>query len=135
MEDDPYTGFAKRYDWMKGQSPDRDLFFRKLFENHKVSKVLDCACGTGHDLILFHSIGCNVYGSDVSGAMLSQAHKNIAEAKVDIPVKKVDYRDLKKHYDSIFDAVVCLSNSINEPLGDAETLRALCSMCAGVGPR
>ena len=130
MEDDPYIGFAKRYDWMKAQNPDRNLFFCKLFESHKVSEVLDCACGTGHDLILFHSFGCNVHGSDVSDAMLSQAHKNIAEANIDIPVKKVDCRDLEKHYDCKFDAVVCLSNAINEPIGDTETLRALCSMKA-----
>lgn len=130
MKDDPYIDFAKRYDWMKVQNPDRDLFFRKLFENHKVSKVLDCACGTGHDLILFHLFGYDVYGSDVSDAMLSQAHKNISEAKVNIPVKKVDYRDLEKHYDSNFDAILCLTSAINESLGDAETLRALSSMKA-----
>jgi ubiquinone/menaquinone biosynthesis C-methylase UbiE len=130
MLKDPYIGFAKRYDWMKGQNPDRDLFFRKLFENHKVSEVLDCACGTGHDLILFHSFGCNVYGSDVSDSMLAQTRKNLTEAKIDIPVKKADYRDLEKYYDSHFDAVVCLSNAINEPLGDTETIRALCSMKA-----
>jgi hypothetical protein len=35
MLNDPYIGFAERYDWMKGQNPDRDLFFRKLFESHK----------------------------------------------------------------------------------------------------
>jgi SAM-dependent methyltransferase len=62
--------------------------------------------------------------------MLSQAHKNIAEANVDIPVKKADYRNLEKHYDCNFDAVVCLSNAINEPIGDTETLRALSSMKA-----
>ena len=128
MLNDPYIGIAERYDWMKGQNPDRDLFFRKLFESHKVSKVLDCACGTGHDLILFHSFGCDVSGSDLSDAMLSQARKSITESKIDISVKKADYRDLEKHYDSQFDAVVCLSNAINEPLGDAETIRALCSM-------
>lgn len=130
MLNDPYIGFAERYDWMKGQNPGRELFFRKLFESHKVSKVLDCACGTGHDLILFHSFGCDVSGSDLSDAMLSQAFKNIAKLKIDIPVKKADYRDLEKHYDSHFDAVVCLSNALNEALGDTETIRALCSIKA-----
>ena len=128
MLNDPYIGFAERYDWMKGQNPDRDLFFRKLFESHKVSKVLDCACGTGHDLILFNSFGCDVSGSDLSDSMLSRARNNIAEARIDIPLKIADYRDLEKHYDSHFDAVVCLSNAINETLGDAETIRALYSM-------
>jgi ubiquinone/menaquinone biosynthesis C-methylase UbiE len=56
MAKDAYEGFAERYDWMKGRNPARDLFFQQIFEKHGVSKVLDCACGTGLDLIMFHGL-------------------------------------------------------------------------------
>lgn len=115
MTDDLYKGFAERYDWMKQKNPPREQFFRQLFAKHNVSTVLDCACGTG----------CDVHGSDLSDSMLAQARKNIAEANVDISIKKADYRNLDKHYKSHFDAVVCLSNSINEAIEDTEALRGL----------
>ena len=128
MAKDNYKGFAERYDWMKLKNSDRDEFFRDLFKKHNVTTVLDCACGTGHDLILFHSFGCDLQGSDLSESMLEQARKNLSEANLQIPLKKIDFRYLDEHFKPQFDAVVCLSNSINEPLKDTETLRALRSM-------
>jgi ubiquinone/menaquinone biosynthesis C-methylase UbiE len=66
MSKDAYEGFAEWYDWMKEKNPAREQFFRKLFVKHNVSKVLDCACGTGQDLIMFHMMGFLVFGSDLS---------------------------------------------------------------------
>ena len=125
---DTYNGFAERYDWMKVENPAREHFFRNLFTTHGVRKVLDCACGTGHDLIMFKSLGCRVSGSDLSESMLTQARKNLAAAKLDIPLVQADFRHLRDWFDTEFDAVVCLTNSINEVLKDEETLQALCSM-------
>lgn len=126
MTKDTYQDFAERYDWMKQENPVRQEFFQQLFSKHNVAKVLDCACGTGRDLLMFQSMGLEVCGSDLSDSMLVQARRNIGEA--DIPLQKVDYCELPENYDVDFDAVVCLTNSINEPLEDAGTLRALRSM-------
>jgi glycine/sarcosine N-methyltransferase len=128
MSKDTYDGFAKRYDWMKENNPAREHFFRQLFVKHRVSKVLDCACGTGLDLIMLDGMGVAVFGSDLSDAMLAQARKNTAEAQVEIPIQKANYCELPEHYDTKFDAVVCLTNSINETLEDTGTLRALRGM-------
>jgi glycine/sarcosine N-methyltransferase len=130
MIEDPYKDLAERYDWMKLSNLTRDEFFRKLFADHSVKTVLDCACGTGRDIILFDSFGCDVHGSDLSESMLAQAHKNLSEANLDISLKKADFRNLSEHYTPHFDAVVCLSNAINEPLEDSETLKAVRSMKA-----
>ena len=131
MEKDSYHSLAERYDWMKQRNPVREKFFSKLFARHDISNVLDCACGTAQDLILFRSLGCDVYGSDLSDAMLSQARKNLADAKLDIHLRKMDYRELDKHYHDVkFDAVVCLANSINESLCDEDTVQALKSMAS-----
>lgn len=128
MPKDTYESFAERYDWMMSGNPARQQFLQELFVKHGVRKVLDCACGTGHELIMFHSLGYEVCGSDLSDTMLAQAHKNLAEAKLDIPVRKADFCRLPDHYDTEFDAVVCLTNAINEVLEDEQTLQALRSM-------
>ena len=130
MIEDPYKDLAERYDWMKLSNPARDEFFRQLFANHNVATVLDCACGTGRDIILFDSLGCDVHGSDLSESMLAQARKKLSEAHLDIPLKKADFRNLAEQFKSHFDAVVCLSNAINEPLQDSETLQAVRGMKA-----
>jgi glycine/sarcosine N-methyltransferase len=100
MPEDPYKDFAERYDLMKLKNPDRDEFFRNLFEKHNVKTVLDCACGTGHELILFHSFGCHVQGSDFSDSMLEQARKNLSESNLEIPLKRIDFCYLDKHFKS-----------------------------------
>ena len=88
--------------------------------------------------IVFESVedgfGLQVFGSDLSEAMLSRAHANLRQEQVEIPVQKVDYRELSCYWDTPFDAVVCLANSINEPLEDGETLRALHSMKSVLRP-
>ena len=98
--------------------------------------MLDCACGTGHDLVLFHSLGCEVVGSDISESMLAQAHKNLAERGVKVPLHQVDYRELPQHFNRPFDAVVCLSSSILHMPNESEVLRAFRSRvksCVTVG--
>jgi len=129
---DTYRGFAERYDWMKQEDPLRKEFFRNLFSKSGASKVLDCACGTGRDLLMFHSLGLDVFGSDLSDSMLNQAKINIGENG--IPIRKADFCELPKAFDMTFDTVVCLSNSINEMLEDKETSKALKSMKSVLRP-
>jgi glycine/sarcosine N-methyltransferase len=132
MARDIYKDFAERYDLFFDKfdrhDPEIRAFFRKLFTENQVLNALDCACGTGRDLHLFHSLGCEVFGSDISEAMLAQAQKNLAEHGLNLPLQKVDYRELPKHYDGEFDAVMCLSTSIAEMPNEVEVLRALRSM-------
>lgn len=130
MPPDPYKDLAGRYDLMRVSNPAREAFFRDLFARHNLNSVLDCACGTGHDLLLFHSLGCEVHGSDLSDSMLAQARKRIAESNLEIPILKSDFRNLPEHFKQRFDAVACLTNSINEVLEEDECIRALRSMRA-----
>lgn len=128
MREDNYLDFAERYDWMKQDNPARRDFFQSIFEKNNVNRVHDCACGTGQDLLLFHGMGMQVSGSDLSDAMLKIARNNVADNNISL--KKLDFCKLPQHYQQEFDAVVCLSNSINELLEDHETLLALRSMKA-----
>jgi ubiquinone/menaquinone biosynthesis C-methylase UbiE len=125
---DPYRDLAARYDWMARHDPLRDGFFQSLFTQHNVQSVLDCACGTGADLVLFARLGCQVQGSDLSAAMLAQAEKRLAGENLKIPLFQADFRHLPDRFDAGFDAVVCLSNAINEVLDQADVVTALRSM-------
>ena len=124
---DRYDGLADRYDLFP-QDPAEGEFFRRLFARNQVTSVLDCACGTGRDLMLFHSLGCKVVGSDLSPSMLAMARKSLAAAGIDVPLHRIDYRDLPSHFEQPFDAVVCLSGSLLEVSDEAEMRRALRSM-------
>ena len=128
---DPYEGFAERYDLSFGSFGRQDLqvveFFRQIFAENHVRTVLDCACGTGRHLPLFHSLGCEVIGSDVSKSMLSRAAMNLAEAGLDISLFQTDFRDLPLHFPQPFDAVVCLA-AISFMTGENQFMRAFESM-------
>lgn len=133
MTGDPYEGFAARYDLAPGQFDHQDpaatQFFEAIFAQNRVETVLDCACGTGRHLLLFHSLGFEVWGSDVSEAMLAQAQKNLTDRGVEIPLQQADYRHLPEAFQQRFDAVVCLG-AIGYMPGEAEILRAFRSMRA-----
>lgn len=111
---DKYASIAGRYAQMLEEDPERTAFFRSLFERYGVRSVLDCSCGTGNDLLLFHSMGYHVVGSDLSESMLQVASKLIREHRAEILLKEADFHNLKAVHNETFDAVVCLSNSINE---------------------
>jgi glycine/sarcosine N-methyltransferase len=134
MSFDLYRGIAERYDQFQDKFGTYDPviaeFFRQLFAEHQVRSVLDCACGTGQHLPLFHSLDCEVVGSDNSDAMLAQARRNLAEYGVEVPLHKADYRELAHTFDRRFDAVTCLSSSILHMPTKADVLRAFASMRA-----
>jgi SAM-dependent methyltransferase len=101
-----------------------------LFEENSVLRVLDCACGTGRDLHLFHSLGCDVVGADISASMLAQAEANLSRRGLVIPLHRADYRELPQRIGGTYDAVVCLSSSILHMPDEAEVQRAFRSMRA-----
>ena len=134
MSDDAYAGFADRYDLFGGEfgqhDPEQASFFGQLFARHGARSILDCACGTGQHLHLFHTLGCQVTGSDISPSMLDQARKNLAGAGIEVPLHQADYRTLPERFGTRFDAVTCLSSSLLHMEGDDQALRALRSMRA-----
>ena len=128
MNNDLYAGFARRNYLFDRPGADIVEFFRALFARNRVRTVLDCACGAGFELLIFHELGCQAVGSDLSDEMLELAKENLAEADVDIPLHRVDYRDLPQHFSERFDAVVCWSASIIHVSDDNDALRAFRSM-------
>lgn len=128
---DPYEGFAQRYDLSFGLFGEQDPclvdFFSQLFSQNNVHTLLDCACGTGRHLPLFHSLGCEIIGSDISESMLAQAKINLAGMGLGVPLFQVDFRELPSNFQQPFDAVVCLG-AIGFMTNEAEFLQAFKSM-------
>jgi glycine/sarcosine N-methyltransferase len=129
---DAYEGFAERYDLFFGHfeaySPQLSTFFKKVFDDNGVKRVLDCACGTGRHLYLFHKLGFDAVGSDLSPAMLAQARRNLGERNIGVALRRVDYRELPEHFEQKFDAVVCLTSAICEMPDSNQMLQAFKSM-------
>jgi glycine/sarcosine N-methyltransferase len=136
---DTYKDFAERYDLFFERPPeydsDRRVFFGKLLSLNNVKSMLDCACGTGHDLIMLASLGCDVSGSDISESMLKQARSNLSTAGLNIPLTRADFRELPTQLKTKFDAIVCLSTAICEMPDEKETLEAFTSMYKSLNPR
>jgi glycine/sarcosine N-methyltransferase len=130
--EDKYADVAALYDAMLPDNHERTAFFANLFRRHNIQSVLDCACGTGNDLLMFHRLGYQVSGSDLSDSMLEVAMNKVRQAQAALPLAKVDFQQLPQHYPKRFDAVVCLSNAINEEEIDVEM--ALDSMQAVLRP-
>jgi SAM-dependent methyltransferase len=97
-----------------------------------VRRVLDCACGTGHHLVL-RSLGCDLVGSDISEARLTRARANLAARGAEVTLH-ADCRDLAWRAREPFDAVLRLSTSILQVPGEPEVLRALQNMRAVLRP-
>lgn len=85
----------------------------RFLQNLKVKRILDCACGTGREIIPLAKTGCYdlVVGSDLSEKMLEKAIQKAEGLKIqwvksdwmELP-QKINYRD--------FDAVLCLGNPL-----------------------
>ena len=128
MGSDHYGDWADRYDLFPEDLSEEEGFFERLFSDNQVRRVLDCACGTGNELLIFNALGCEVVGSDISESMSAHARRKIEDAGLDIPLRQLDYRHLPGEFDSEFDAVVCWSASIVHVDDDEDAVRAFRSM-------
>jgi glycine/sarcosine N-methyltransferase len=125
---DEYTVLADIYDIL---NPKEEIFaqrpfFEKLVRDYSVQRVLDCACGTGWHLSMFHDMGLTSFGSDVSPDMLALAKRNL-EGKY-ISLKEEDFRTLGESWGDTFDMVTCLTTSLPHMLTDEDVVKALTSM-------
>jgi SAM-dependent methyltransferase len=107
-------------------------FYRRLFEQVGVDRVLDAACGTGRHAAMFHSWGLQVEGADVSPAMIACCRKSFGESDT---LRWVE-RSFDQPVDSPqpFDAVVCVGNSLALAGDDQIVDRAMQMMLAALRP-
>ena len=105
---------------LKNEAP----FFQKLFEENKVKKILDLACGTGHHSTFFAKSGYEVTGVDLSEKMLQIARKN-AKGVSGVRFVKAGFLDVYPKLKDRFDAVICLGNSLPHLLSQKDLKKTL----------
>ncbi len=80
MSRDPYEKYAKTYD--KYVEPSIAVLRQiglGIYPPKKGMRVLDIGCGTGTNLRLYHEAGCDVFGIDLSPAMVQVAQMKLGE--------------------------------------------------------
>ncbi|MBU0638772.1 MAG: class I SAM-dependent methyltransferase [Planctomycetes bacterium] len=107
-------------------------FYRRLFDEVGARRVLDVACGTGHHAALFCTWGLEVEGADVSPAMLARCRTLHGESE------KLHW--IERSFDQapkaggIFDAVICVGNSLSTVADLSAAGRVLAAMLAALWP-
>ncbi|MDW8072533.1 MAG: class I SAM-dependent methyltransferase, partial [Anaerolineae bacterium] len=98
-------------------------------------RVLDAACGTGWHAIALAQAGYAVTGADLSVNMLERARRNAAEMAVH-PVHFVvaGFGQLRQAVEGLYDALLCLGNSLPHVLTDAQLHTTLADFGALLRP-
>ncbi|MBR0208172.1 MAG: class I SAM-dependent methyltransferase [Oscillospiraceae bacterium] len=106
----------------------------KLFlGDRKIHSLLDVSIGTGGMTLSLQELGIEIYGSDLSEAMLSRCSMKAAAKNRPIELKCSDFRDLSCWEDRQFDCVASTGNALAY-VSNEDVLIALEKMDAHVRP-
>jgi SAM-dependent methyltransferase len=104
-------------------------FLQQTLEDHGARSVLDAACGTGWHAIALAQKGYRTAGCDSSPAMIEQARANASKARVPVRFEVAGFVRMGV-FSEIFDAVLCLGNSLPHLLSREALADALARMRA-----
>ena len=132
-----YDELGDDYDAMvswEGRLAREEAFFRGIFEENGVERVLDAACGTGMHAVAFARQGRRSAGADLSPAMIAKAAENARTAGVSVEFRVAAFGELSQRFPGRFDAVTCLGNSLPHLSDDASLSAALADFAALLTP-
>jgi len=99
-------------------------FLRDTLDRHGARNILDAACGTGWHAIALAQKGYRTAGCDASPVMIEQARANASKARVPVRFEVADFARMGV-FSEIFDAVLCLGNSLPHLLSREALVDAL----------
>ena len=110
-----FTAVTKYYDELMSSVPYR-FWSRYVLQlcghhNHVPHKLLDLCCGTGTLSLIFHEMGLEVVGVDLSQGMIERAREKATQKGVAIPFYVQDAAELDLTDE--FDTCICLYDSLN----------------------
>ena len=103
-------------------------FLKKIIKENNIKTVLDCACGTGHHIIMLRQLGYEIEGSDLSPAMIGETQKNLKKYGIETTIRVSDFKNLLNNFKNTFDAILCIGNSLPHLLSEQEIFEALSSI-------
>ena len=110
-----YDAFSEDYDrfvnW-KARLEFEMPFFRALFDEYHVRRVLDSACGTGQHALAFAREGYEVTATDLSKPMIERARENALAAGLAVHFYVLGFGELADALPGLYDALTCLGNSL-----------------------
>jgi glycine/sarcosine N-methyltransferase len=125
-------------------------FIERTLREADAHRVLDVACGTGMHAIELARRGYEVVGADLSVSMIERARENAAAVEVEARFVVAGFGELAekralstalsevegivKEGGGLFDAVLCLGNSLPHTLGAEDLDNALADFAAVLRP-
>jgi SAM-dependent methyltransferase len=107
--DDLTDVYDSMIDWPRRLS-NEGPFFRAVFDQFKVKRVAEVACGTGRHAAMFHSWGLTVDASDISPRMIQRAKELFGEPTgLRWAVSSFEHSLLPP---CSVDAAICIGNSL-----------------------
>jgi SAM-dependent methyltransferase len=98
-------------------------------------RVLDAACGTGMHAIALAQRGFAAAGADLSASMIERARQNAAAAGVEARFEAAGFGTLRRTFGpEMFEAVLCLGNSLPHVLSPAVLAEAIEDFAACLNP-
>ncbi len=133
---EPARDYDQMVDWGKRLGRE-EPFFRGLFAEAGVRRVVDVGCGSGQHAIMFAGWGLEVAGVDPSGPMLAQARDNARAASVGEPgLRFVEggFGEVEALLGGGWDAIVTLGNGLPHVDGPAGLAATLADFAAALRP-
>jgi SAM-dependent methyltransferase len=129
---DSYLTFAADYDWLfdddvltDGGAINHPATARLLKRAPRGSTVLDASCGTGINAVVLARRGFDVWATDGSEAMITEATARFRREHLAIPVRHSLWADLPATLAERFDVVLCVGNSLVHAAGQDAMVEAL----------
>jgi glycine/sarcosine N-methyltransferase len=107
-------------------------FLQAVLDAAGARRVLDAACGSGGHALWLARQGYEVTGADVSPVMIKLAQQKAAAGGLDVPFVVSDLANLQAS--TVYDAVLCLGNSLPHLLTQADLVAALRGMAGVLRP-
>jgi SAM-dependent methyltransferase len=138
---DSYLTFAADYDWLfdddgltGGWAINHPATARLLERTARGAAVLDASCGTGFNAAALARRGFEVWATDGSEAMITEAAARFRREQLAIPVRRCLWADLPATLAERFDVVLCVGNSLVHAEGRDAMVEALTGLREMVRP-
>ncbi|HET9905333.1 MAG TPA: class I SAM-dependent methyltransferase [Anaerolineales bacterium] len=120
---------------LSDQLADRLRFYRSNLRQ-VAGPILECGCGTGLIFLPLLADGLDLYGFDISQAMLNTLKRKVEAQRFKDVNRRISVQDLESfHYGQVFDAIIIPSNTFSMLTTQEAQINALKNMHAHLAPK